>query len=127
MSTSGAPAAAALPPLVAATVGRLVRYVDPDCVVNFGSSQRGSATARSDIDLLLIGPSEVNVGERRSRVDRLFTHWPVPIDALWLTPQEAAARLHAGNPFLCSVIELGTVMFGDVAVYRDMLTRPVAG
>lgn len=103
------------------TITRITQYLDPACVILFGSRQRDEAARHSDLDLLVIANSEQSPGERRAQVARLFAHWPIRIDGLWLTPAEVEHRVGVGNPFLISVLRGGRVICGDAALVATLL------
>lgn len=103
------------------TIARITQHIDPTCVILFGSRQRDQGAQHSDLDLLFIADSDHSPGERRAHVARLFAHWPIRIDGLWLTPAEVEHRVRIGNPFLLSVLRGGRVICGDATVVAALL------
>jgi predicted nucleotidyltransferase len=70
-------------------VRRLVEAIDPDKIILFGSRARGDTHAQSDVDLLIVRPSEEPRHRRVGRAHRALIGIGVPIDVLWYTPEEA--------------------------------------
>ncbi|MEN6645242.1 MAG: nucleotidyltransferase domain-containing protein [Armatimonadia bacterium] len=71
-------------------VRRIVEAVHPDKIILFGSHARGEAREDSDIDLLVIAPTDQPRGSRMMPIYRALRGIPVPKDVLWYTPEEAA-------------------------------------
>lgn len=74
-------------------VGDIVRALDPDQVILFGSLARGDDAAHSDVDLIVV----VAGATPGTRVPlalraRAAIRAPVPMDILILTPTELAER-----------------------------------
>jgi predicted nucleotidyltransferase len=79
-------------------------------VLVFGSVARGAATADSDIDLLVIGPTD----ERKAHLRMARVHeairdlsYGLPISPLVLTPAEVANRLRLGDPYVGEILDTG--------------------
>jgi predicted nucleotidyltransferase len=69
-------------------VARLVKAVDPEKLILFGSRARGGAAPSSDYDIMIV-KSEPDPASRRT--GPLYRHlWGIPgsVDLLWFTPQE---------------------------------------
>ena len=82
----------------------------PDRVILFGSHAEGRATADSDVDLLVIMPTD------RSPVDesvaiRLAVRPPFPVDVLVRTPEMIAHRLAIGDPFIGDILRHGKLLY----------------
>ena len=75
-------------------VARLVRELEPERIVLFGSWARGTATRRSDVDLCVIWRTDLSPLDRIGRVLMLLKDAPRPAEAC--THEEAAtAQDHA--------------------------------
>ncbi len=74
--------------VLAEIVDRLVRAVDPDRIILFGSRARGEVKADSDVDLLLIKSSDEPAHRREIPAYRALGEIAVPVDILWFTPEE---------------------------------------
>ncbi|MBU0610411.1 MAG: nucleotidyltransferase domain-containing protein [Armatimonadetes bacterium] len=69
-------------------VRRIVEAVHPDKIILFGSHARGEAGPDSDIDLLVIGPTDEPPTRRMKPVYRALRGMRVPKDVLWWTQEE---------------------------------------
>ncbi|MGO8793104.1 MAG: nucleotidyltransferase domain-containing protein [Terriglobia bacterium] len=70
---------------------RLVAHFRPQRVILFGSQARGTADARSDVDLLVICPVPPGPGIRRAlmvAMDRALRGVEIATDFVILTPEE---------------------------------------
>ena len=83
--------------------------LDAERVVVFGSVVRGEATIHSDIDLLVIAPTEESPYWRmaRARAATRDLSFELPISPLVLTPSEVEQRLRRGDAFLREVLDQG--------------------
>lgn len=81
-----------------------------DRVVLFGSHAQGSATADSDVDLLVILPFEgksVNQSvQMRMKLRPVF-----PVDLLVRTPENVQHRLEMGDSFMREILKQGKVLY----------------
>jgi predicted nucleotidyltransferase len=75
---------------------RLVAQFQPERITLFGSQTRGTADARSDIDLLVVCPFEGNRRPLMAAMDRALRGLPIATDIVVLTPEEFAVS--AGVP-----------------------------
>ena len=75
----------------------------------FGSYARGTATRRSDLDLLVLWPTELPPLERLGRVLWALRDLPLPVEAIVLTPQEFASRREL--PFLRGVMKEARLIY----------------
>jgi uncharacterized protein len=70
---------------------RLVTQFHPKRVILFGSQARGTADARSDVDLLVVCSLDTRLGSRRAlmvAMDRALRGLEVATDIIVLTPEE---------------------------------------
>jgi uncharacterized protein len=75
-------------PKVREIVDRLVRAVDPDKVVLFGSRARNTEAPGSDYDVLIIKGTPENRYRRLKPARLALWGVGVPVDLLWYTPEE---------------------------------------
>ena len=75
----------------------------------FGSYARGTATRRSDLDLLVLWPTELPPLERLGQVLWALRDLPLPVEAIVLTPQEFASRREL--PFLRGVMKEARLIY----------------
>jgi predicted nucleotidyltransferase len=69
-------------------VRRIVQTINPDQIILFGSHARGDAGPDSDVDLLIIAPSDAPPATRMKPVYRALRGLTTPKDVLWWTQQE---------------------------------------
>ncbi len=67
---------------------RLVETFQPQRIILFGSSARGTADEYSDIDLLVICPFQKNRVRLMGEMDRVLEGLNLPRDIVILTPEE---------------------------------------
>ena len=92
-------------------VGRqIAERFAPERVILFGSYVDGNPSEDSDVDLLVVMPTE------RSPVDesvdiRLAVRPAFPLDVLVRTPGKMRERLAMGDPFIRRILEKGRVLY----------------
>lgn len=94
-----------------AAVERIVRELEPEKVILFGSYAYGAPTPDSDVDLLVILETDAPSKERSWAVSRLLIPRPFPVDILVRTPQEIAHKLAEGDFFLREIMTHGKVLY----------------
>ena len=109
MSNLSAQQAASAAQWLDAAVVRLRAAFDPSLVLLFGSRARGTATRRSDLDLLLVCETADGPLERIGRVLRLLQDSPWPVEPVVLTPGELEAMSH--RPFIRRMLAAGRVLY----------------
>ena len=104
------------PELIAQMAAAIVREVDPEAVVLFGSHARGQAGPDSDVDLLVVeaepfGPAR----DRRQEMVRLWqalAHLAVAKDILVYSREEVERWRHARNHVIARAMREGRVLYG---------------
>ncbi len=92
-----------------AIADRLRERYGAERVLVFGSTARGTVTAHSDIDLLVVAPTKERFYERMGSVlavVRDLSHG-LPLAPIVLTPEELSARLARGDQFVQEIVETG--------------------
>lgn len=97
---------------VAWVVERIVALYDPDSIYMFGSYAKGAAHEKSDLDLLVIRPSELPQRHRGQDVIAVLRNIPFDFDVLFVTPDELAEEV--ADPFSL----LSTVMANAKTLYE---------
>jgi predicted nucleotidyltransferase len=92
-------------------VQRIVKALDPEKIILFGSYAYGEPTPDSDIDLLVIMHTEASLTERYLSVSRLLRPRPFPVDILVKTPQEVENAIRSGNFFLKEILSRGEILY----------------
>ncbi len=83
--------------LIRMVVERVLRVVEADRIVLFGSAARGPIGPGSDIDLLVVKRGLVHRGRIASKIYVSFIGLGVPIDVVLATPEEVEyARTRVG-------------------------------
>jgi predicted nucleotidyltransferase len=96
-------------------VRRIVEAVHPDRVVLFGSRARGEAGPDSDVDLLMIAPSEAPSDERTVPLCQAIGVMGVSKDLIRQTPEGAGEWRNVRSHFLTRVMREGKVLYERAA------------
>ena len=89
---------------------KIVEFAHPDKIILFGSHAQGTASADSDVDLLVIGPSDVPRGEREVRLRVALFGSDLPYDLIALTSAEVEARQRIKGPFIAEILSNGKII-----------------
>jgi len=89
----------------------LIERVQPEKVVLFGSYATGTATAESDIDLLVILESDLRRDRRQEAVSQALRPRRVPVDILAYTPAEVQRCLETPSSFVRHILTTGKVLY----------------
>jgi predicted nucleotidyltransferase len=93
---------------------RLVAQFRPQRVILFGSQARGTADARSDVDLLVICPVPSGPGSRRAlmvAMDRALRGVEIATDFVVLTPEEFERDRHIPGTVARPAWQEGKVLY----------------
>ncbi len=91
---------------------RIVKGVHPEKIILFGSYAYGNPTKDSDLDLLVILPTEEPMHRRVTRIRKLLRDINIPKDIIVYTPQEVEKWKNASAAFVTSIIKKGKVIYG---------------
>ena len=82
-----------------------------ESVVLFGSYARGNPSENSDVDFLVIAPSDQPRFKRSRKLYQLFNPYPFGMDILVYTPEEV--EQDGSNPlsFVASVMKEGKIVY----------------
>jgi uncharacterized protein len=92
-------------------VRRLVKGVDPQKILLFGSRARGDCQPDSDVDILIIGDSDEPRHVRETKAYKTLRGLGVPKDVLWFTPDEVAEWRGVVNHVIWSALREGRVLY----------------
>jgi len=92
-------------------LAKLLQNLTPEKVVVFGSYADGTATAQSDIDLLVIWDSNLARDQRQEAISRALRPRKTPIDVLAYTPAEVKQCLSRPHSFVQQILETGKVLY----------------
>ncbi len=91
---------------------RIVGTVHPDKIIIFGSYAYGKPTKDSDLDLLVIMPSDEPMHKRVLPIRKLLRDFHVPKDIIVYTPDEVEKWKNVTNAFITSIMRTGKVIYG---------------
>ena len=89
---------------------QIVRAVNPQKLILFGSYAYGLPNEDSDIDLLVIMPFEGSAHQQAFEIRRRINS-VMPMDLMVRTPEFVAQRLAWGDSFMCEVVEQGKTLY----------------
>ena len=94
---------------------QIVELVHPDAVLLVGSVATGDARQSSDVDLIVVGPSDLGFKER---MDMLYSSvsFSHETDVFWYTPEELSRMIQAGNTFIRTALAGARTMYGELHV-----------
>jgi predicted nucleotidyltransferase len=81
----------------------------PERIILFGSHAYGTASADSDVDILVVMPAR-NQHDQASKI-RLALPAPFPMDLIVRTPKNLQWRLVEGESFHTEIVTLGKVLY----------------
>jgi predicted nucleotidyltransferase len=90
-------------------VSRLVKAVDPDRIIMFGSRARGDARVDSDLDLLIVKDSKELRHRRAIPAYNALSELGVPADIIWRTAAEIAEWSRVPNHVTTRAMREGKV------------------
>lgn len=97
--------------LLRVIVDRLVKAIDPDRIVLFGSRAPGDERGDSDLDLLVVKDSDDPPHRRVIPAYRALTGLGVPKDILWRTPSEIRDWAGVQNYIATRALREGRVLY----------------
>ncbi len=94
---------------------RLVERFHPGRIILFGSQARGTADARSDVDLLVICAVEGDRGDLALAMDRALRGLGLARDIVVLTPEEFEMDRHIPGTIARPAWQEGKVLYDSAA------------
>ena len=95
-------------------VKKIVRELDPEKIILFGSYAHGTPTHDSDVDLLVIMETDGDEKERYRAVSMQLYPRQFPVDIIVKTPKEVEEALRGGVDngfFIREIIKQGKVLY----------------
>jgi uncharacterized protein len=89
----------------------VVNEFQPEQIILFGSQARGDADERSDVDLLIVMPGEVDRRQTAVAIRRAIADVPVAADVIVTTPGEIARRGDLVGTVLRPALREGKVLY----------------
>ena len=100
------------PELINYIVEKLVREIQPEKIILFGSYARGDFDRDSDLDLFIIKEAKESSRIMRRRIDTLLRGRKFAVDLLVRKPKEVEWNFKAQNPFyLYHIFRDGKVLY----------------
>lgn len=102
-----------LPPVaetLPSAIERIVRAINPEKIILFGSYAYGEPTPDSDVDLLIVWDTDKPRRERVVEISLLLYPRPFPVDIIVKTPHELEEEL-PHNFFLREIVSKGVVLY----------------
>jgi predicted nucleotidyltransferase len=90
---------------------KIVKEIDPEKVILFGSYAWGTPTDDSDVDLLIIQKSDEPRRTRQINLRRKFFGSGVAMDFIIYTPDELNRRLSIRDVFVNKILNQGKVLY----------------
>jgi len=92
-------------------IQKIVRELNPEKIILFGSYAYGTPNPHSDVDLLVIMKTRASLKDRSWAVSRLLIPRPFPVDILVKTPKEMEKALESGDFFIKEILTRGKVLY----------------
>lgn len=96
---------------IADVVEQIVALYDPDQVYLFGSYAKGNAADHSDLDLLVVRPTELPRWLRGSDVVAVLARMAFRMDVLFMTPQEVQDELAQPYSLISTIMPTARVCY----------------
>lgn len=90
---------------------RIVKIVDPEKIILFGSHGRQSAEAHSDLDILVVGPSAQPRLKRTVPLYLALSDILLPMDILMYTAEEVAEWRDVPQAVVTTALREGKVLY----------------
>jgi len=91
-------------------VAEVVRKLNPDLILLFGSFATGDINEGSDIDILVVADFKETFLDRiRTLMD--INTFKIPIEPVGYTPEEFTQMKDRKSPFIMEVLEKGKIMY----------------
>jgi predicted nucleotidyltransferase len=91
----------------------IVRAINPERIVLFGSRARGRVIPSSDYDLLVVAKMRGSSSERIRRIHRAISNRGVNIDIIVRSPAELEKSLQGRDWFIQEIIKHGETLYAS--------------
>lgn len=92
-------------------VRRIVACIQPQKVVIFGSYAKGTATIKSDLDVLVIKETTLPMANRADDLKPMLSQRLIPVDVHIYTPEEVEEYGKEPFSFINSILRSGKTVF----------------
>ena len=100
-----------LPDFIHKIATKITGSFSPEKIILFGSYAYGTATADSDVNLLIITDTNARSAERQRMISRLFYPRPISMDIVVKTPAEIKRAQKRVDPFINEILKKGVVLY----------------
>ena len=90
---------------------KIVKEINPEKIILFGSYAWGEPDENSDVDLFIIQNSKEPRRERQTYLRRKLFGSGVPMDLIIYTPNEIESRLNIGDFFIKKILNQGKILY----------------
>lgn len=94
-------------------VQRIVTRIQPQQVIIFGSYAKGTATIKSDLDILIIKETELPRHRRADELKPIFSQSLMPIDVHVYTAEEIDEYGKEQFSFVSNILQSGKTVFKE--------------
>lgn len=92
-------------------IDKIAKRMEPEKIIIFGSYAKGTATARSDLDLLVIKDTHLPMRQRNAEVQSFLANLLIKVDVHIYTPEEVEEFGMELYSFIHSVMKTGRVVY----------------
>ncbi len=103
------------PEIIQHVVDTIVRAVNPEKIVVFGSCAHKDARWDSDLDLFVVMDTGLPFVERALKIRNLFEQVPCPLDVVVYTPEEVARWHNFPSSFVHQIFSEGRLLYDRTA------------
>ena len=107
-------------------ISEVVRKLNPDLVILFGSFATGDINEGSDVDILVVADFKESFLDRIRTLMDLNT-FKIPIEPVGYTQKEFNEMKSRKNPFIMEVLEKGKVIYKSLNFVLKEVQAKVAG
>jgi len=90
----------------------IVKNVNPEKIILFGSFALGNPHKDSDVDILIIKDTNADKFNYAREIRRYLRGVKIPIDIIVCTKKEVEEWKHTKSAFITQIIESGKVLYG---------------
>ncbi len=92
-------------------IDRIVTHIQPRKVIIFGSYAKGTATIKSDLDMLVIKETDLPMKKRGNILKHIAGNSLIPVDIHIYTPEEVEEYGREQFSFINSILKTGKTVF----------------
>lgn len=96
-------------------VSRIVERVNPEKIILFGSSARGTAGAESDVDLMVVVKEKISKRKKASEIYTFLAGLGVPKDVVVVTAEEVERYKSIPGTVIYPAVHEGKVLYDRAA------------